>query len=131
MNNQAVDYDGSALSGDDLAELRENLLEQRRFRLEQLRQITADEQYANGGRLPGQGGAERAEASPGMREVQLKLAASARMVLDDVEAALERMRQGRYGRCHRCERPIAPERLAIVPQARYCAHCQQIREARR
>lgn len=130
MNNPGLDYDGPAPPGEDLAALRENLLEQRRFRREQLRQITADAQYAPSGEAPGPRAAE-SEASPGMREVQLKLAASARMVLDDVEAALERMRQGRYGRCHRCTLPIDPARLAIVPQARYCAHCQQLRETGR
>jgi RNA polymerase-binding transcription factor DksA len=53
------------------------------------------------------------------------------MVLADVEAALTRMDQGRYGTCHLCRRPIARERLMIVPQARYCARCQQVREAGR
>jgi RNA polymerase-binding transcription factor DksA len=37
--------------------------------------------------------------------------------------------EGSYGDCHLCRRPIERERLVIVPQARYCARCQQVKEA--
>lgn len=51
------------------------------------------------------------------------------MVLADVEAALRRMDEGTYGICPLCRRPVDRERLAIVPQARYCARCQHVKEA--
>ena len=78
----------------------------------------------------------RAEAlrdrqAAGRVEVGVKLAASARMVLADVEAALARMDDGTYGTCRLCRRTIDRERLMIVPQARYCARCQQVKEAQR
>nr|WP_244313471.1 TraR/DksA C4-type zinc finger protein [Streptomyces zinciresistens] len=98
------------------------MLEQRLFRREQLSQLTAPAAV----RAPARG--LRATARG---EVHLTLAASARMVLADVEAALARMDQGRYGACHLCRRPIDRERLAIVPQARYCARCQQVKEGER
>ncbi|WP_371800293.1 TraR/DksA family transcriptional regulator [Streptomyces sp. NBC_01707] len=53
------------------------------------------------------------------------------MVLADVEAALQRIDQGRYGRCQLCTRPIVLDRLRIVPQARHCTRCQQVREVGR
>ncbi|EFE65570.1 conserved hypothetical protein [Streptomyces viridosporus ATCC 14672] len=53
------------------------------------------------------------------------------MGLADVEAALTRMDTGTYGICHLCRRPVQRDRLLIVPQARYCARCQQVREAAR
>lgn len=53
------------------------------------------------------------------------------MVLADVRAALQRLAEDRYGTCHLCRSPIDRGRLAIVPQARYCARCQQVREAGR
>lgn len=121
VNHQTVGDRAAHLSPEDLAALRENLHEQRLFRQDQLRRIAA---------------APRAEELLGRRsaaqaEVQVKLAASARMVLADVEAALQRMADGSYGACHLCRRAIEPERLTIVPQARYCARCQQVREAGR
>ncbi|CAL9276923.1 MULTISPECIES: TraR/DksA family transcriptional regulator [Streptomyces] len=121
VNKQIIDDRDTRLSPADLAVLRENLREQRLFREEQLRQIAA---------VPSRAG-EPSRRSAGQTEVRVKLAASARMVLADVEAALARMAEGRYGACHLCRRPIDRERLMIVPQARYCARCQQVREAGR
>lgn len=43
--------------------------------------------------------------------------------LGELDHALERLRQGRYGRCERCGRPIAAERLAARPAARTCITC--------
>lgn len=128
MKNQVVRSDGDAgLSAEELAALRENLEDQRRFRLEQLQQIAETAQYrpADGGARPSGQPADRDES---LTEIGVKLAASARMVLADVEAALQRMEQGCYGACHLCARPIPAARLAVVPQARYCARCHQFRE---
>ncbi|MER6675725.1 TraR/DksA family transcriptional regulator [Streptomyces sp. NPDC000983] len=127
MNRRTVaDHGTSSLSAEDLAALRENLHEQRLFRQEQLRQIAGAACVAAG---RAEGPSDEGAAS--LTEVREKLAASARMVLADVEAALSRMDQGRYGACRLCRRPVARERLMIVPQARYCARCQQVREADR
>ncbi|MDR3031762.1 MAG: hypothetical protein LBV78_01375 [Kitasatospora sp.] len=123
VNQQTIGDRTAVLSDEDLAALRANLHEQRVFRREQLQQITA--------------AAATCEDGPPVRqdaariEVTVKLAASARMVLSDVEAALERMEDGCYGACHLCRRRISRDRLLIVPQARYCARCQQVREAGR
>lgn len=43
-----------------------------------------------------------------------------------VEAALARLDDGTYGRCVRCGRPIAPERLDALPWAAHCIDCQRI-----
>ncbi|MCQ9136572.1 TraR/DksA family transcriptional regulator [Streptomyces hilarionis] len=123
VNHETVDDLDTGLSPEDFAALRENLREQRLFRQEQLHQLST-------------AAAARADAFLDRRaasqiEVRVKLAASARMVLADVEAALERMDQGRYGSCHLCRGPVGRERLTIVPQARYCARCQQVKEAAR
>ncbi|MFD8554997.1 TraR/DksA family transcriptional regulator, partial [Streptomyces fradiae] len=84
----------------------------------------APETAGPGGGAPWDGAAAR-------REVQAELTASARMVLHDVEAALERMDRGGYGTCELCRHPIELRRLTIVPQARYCGRCHRVREALR
>ncbi|MFI8947197.1 TraR/DksA family transcriptional regulator [Streptomyces sp. NPDC053750] len=126
MVNQQIIGDRAAtpdtrLSPEDLAVLRDSLDEQRLFREEQLRQIATPSRTDEPSR----------RRSAAQTEVRVTLAASARMVLADVEAALARMAEGRYGTCHLCRRHIDRERLMIVPQARYCARCQQVREAGR
>ncbi|MFF3691647.1 TraR/DksA family transcriptional regulator [Streptomyces sp. NPDC002187] len=123
VNHQIIGDRNTTLSIEDLAALRENLHEQRLFRQEQLQQIA--------GTATPRTDALLARQATSQIEVRVKLAASARMVLADVEAALTRMDDGRYGACHLCRRPINRERLMIVPQARYCARCQQVREAGR
>ena len=47
----------------------------------------------------------------------------ARRHLAELDDALERLRQGRYGRCEQCGRPIAAGRLAARPAARTCITC--------
>ncbi|MGQ4419058.1 TraR/DksA family transcriptional regulator [Streptomyces sp. SAS_269] len=121
VNHQIIDDRNTNLSIEDFAALRENLHEQRLFRQEQLHQLST----------AARADAFRDRQAASQIEVRVTLAASARMVLADVEAALTRMDQGRYGTCHLCRSPIARERLMIVPQARYCARCQQVREADR
>ncbi|MFE0477935.1 TraR/DksA family transcriptional regulator [Streptomyces sp. NPDC058947] len=105
------------LSAEDLAVLRENLREQRLFRREQLRRLT--------GPVASRAEDRRGQRASAQLEVSVKLAASARMVLADVEAALARMDAGVYGACGRCRHALERERLMIVPQARYCARCQR------
>lgn len=116
MNHQSATADHAAhLTPQDLMALRDSLHEQQRFRKDQLRRLTAATTTGTG---TGTGGAAAAQ-----EEVQHTLAACARMVLADVEAALERLATGSYGRCHRCGLPIHADRLTIVPQARYCTGC--------
>ncbi|WHM29837.1 TraR/DksA C4-type zinc finger protein [Streptomyces sp. BPPL-273] len=110
------------LTPEDLAALRDSLHEQRLFREEQVRQLTA---------APPRTDDPDPRASAARTEVRTEPAASARMVLADVEAALRRLAEGRYGHCHLCRRPIDRAHLMIVPQARYCARCRQVREAGR
>lgn len=47
----------------------------------------------------------------------------ARERVAELELALERLRQGTYGVCERCGRPIPTERLEIRPAARTCVTC--------
>jgi DnaK suppressor protein len=49
----------------------------------------------------------------------------ARKDLADVAAAIDRLARGEYGRCRRCGRPIAAERLAVHPTATTCLTCAQ------
>lgn len=103
---QVIAVDNAGLSPENLAALRESLHEQRLSRQEQLQQI--------GGASQTRADQVRGQQSASQVEVHIKLAASARMVLADVEAALQRIDQSRYGKYQRCTRPVAVDRLRIV-----------------
>ncbi|MGE6757830.1 TraR/DksA family transcriptional regulator [Corallococcus interemptor] len=47
--------------------------------------------------------------------------------LEEVEAALERIEQGRFGGCERCGGAIGRQRLLAVPEARCCLACADAR----
>ncbi len=48
--------------------------------------------------------------------------------LQDIEEALERLRENRFGSCEECEQEIALERLRAIPYAPLCVNCQRRQE---
>ena len=44
------------------------------------------------------------------------------------EAALERLRLGKFGTCEDCQQPIGKARLQAMPYARFCIDCARRRE---
>src|SRR5271166_1267406 len=47
------------------------------------------------------------------------------LTIKEIQDALDRMEQGRFGRCEACGGAISRERLRALPQSRYCIHCAQ------
>jgi RNA polymerase-binding transcription factor len=54
---------------------------------------------------------------------QVALAQNEEQLLEEVEAALERIEAGTYGNCERCGREIPKRRLDALPQAATCVEC--------
>jgi RNA polymerase-binding protein DksA len=52
-------------------------------------------------------------------------------LLAQVVDALERIREGEYGECTNCGRPISEIRLDAIPYTPYCRECQEQFEAAR
>jgi DnaK suppressor protein len=53
-----------------------------------------------------------------------------RQTLQEVRDALVRIKDGTYGKCAICGRPIEPARLKAVPWALYCLEDQKKQDAR-
>jgi RNA polymerase-binding protein DksA len=64
------------------------------------------------------------------REVDYTLEENSEAVLKAIEAALGRIEAGTYGKCQRCGREIAPERLEALPYAELCIDCKREVERR-
>ena len=58
-------------------------------------------------------------------ELQIRLHQSESHLLRAIDDALSRMRQGTYGVCETCKRPIAKVRLEAVPWTRHCRECKE------
>jgi len=58
------------------------------------------------------------------RDLALRDRAEQQLTL--VNAALTRLDAGTFGRCLRCGKPIAPERLEALPWAEHCIDCARL-----
>lgn len=94
-----------------LPALRAALLQQRRFRSEQIGQLSA--------------AVPTGAATDARDQVALTLRRAAQVALADIDAALARMDRDRYGRCVRCDTAIPLERLEILPAVALCMSCQR------
>lgn len=46
-----------------------------------------------------------------------------RRELEEIDAALARIAEGRYGACLNCGGPMGLQRIRALPEARYCVAC--------
>ncbi len=60
------------------------------------------------------------------RELAIRQIESDFARLQNVKFALERIEEGTYGTCLRCDKEIGIKRLQAVPWASYCVKCQEI-----
>jgi len=51
-----------------------------------------------------------------------------RRVLEEIDAAEERLANGTFGICETCVKPIPFERLHALPAARFCVACEEAAE---
>ena len=62
------------------------------------------------------------------REIDYTLEENAENVLKAINDALQRIEDGTFGTCGRCEQPIAEERLEAIPYANRCIDCKRLEE---
>jgi DnaK suppressor protein len=58
------------------------------------------------------------------RERDLALSAQASLAVEEIDDALERVKDKSYGACERCQQPIPKARLRALPYARLCVACK-------
>ncbi len=61
-------------------------------------------------------------------EMELRLLSEDGNVIELIDAALERLLNGTYGKCLDCAEMILPARLEVRPYAIYCTACKTVRE---
>ena len=62
------------------------------------------------------------------REIDYTLEENSEKVLAAIEAALQRIGNGTYGKCVNCGKEIGEERLAALPWATLCIECRRLEE---
>lgn len=59
------------------------------------------------------------------REQSFLLAANLNRTVTEIDEALRRVRNGGFGLCETCGKPIETKRLSALPYARNCLRCQE------
>jgi RNA polymerase-binding transcription factor len=99
----------------------ERLLRENREEL--LRQLDQHQREAVPDRTPDDEGAEATRNL--LEHLSFDAVERERKLLKEIDAALERIKEGTYGTCEHCGTEIALRRLRAVPWARYCLICAE------
>ena len=117
------------LTREELDQFESMLLERRSLLLGDFRALEEDE--ANSGAADSASpthladvGSDRASS-----DVNLDRQASASSEIRDIDEAIERIRDGTFGLCEECDKPIARGRLEAIPYARLCLPCKTSEES--
>jgi len=62
------------------------------------------------------------------RELAFMFASKSGRLVYHIDEALRRLKDGEYGKCVRCGKPISSARLKAVPHARMCIECKSAEE---
>ena len=62
------------------------------------------------------------------RELAFMFASKSGRLVYHIDEALRRLKEGEYGKCVRCGKPISSARLKAVPHARMCIECKSAEE---
>jgi DnaK suppressor protein len=112
-----------------LPALRDELERQRDFREEQLAHLIVHDE--NRTSLTGYGPrALNGDAARALDEIRAVVAAGARQALADIEFALARMDDGKYGKCRACDAGIPLAVLTTIPTTTLCRSCYLLSVAR-
>lgn len=65
----------------------------------------------------------RSRTPPSVPDAGTQLTEAERQELLDIDAALQRIAGGYFGRCERCGGAMGRHRLRAIPEARYCMTC--------
>ena len=64
------------------------------------------------------------------REIDYTLEENEERVITAIDAALQRIEEGTFGKCVNCGKDIGEERLAALPWATLCIDCRRLEERR-
>lgn len=62
------------------------------------------------------------------RELSLNIAGEEQEIVYEIDEALKRIKEGKFGKCITCGKKIPQKRLNAVPYAKYCIQCKSKEE---
>ncbi len=110
-------------------ELKDILVEMKNAKLIEIKQNTEDMHNAEGYQNDAQDFADTA-TNIYDKELHLDLTEKNKKLLIDIEEALNKIDEGRFGKCDKCAKDISIERLKVIPFSKLCIKCQTGAEKR-
>ncbi|OGZ69658.1 MAG: hypothetical protein A3F47_02265, partial [Candidatus Staskawiczbacteria bacterium RIFCSPHIGHO2_12_FULL_38_11] len=115
----------------ELLEKLKQSLEQEKIAMEKELETFATEDKKNkdnwDAKYPNQENSDMEEEADEVEEYEnrLSLEHNLESKLKDVNAALEKIKNGSYGKCENCGKDIEEERLLACPEAKLCMECNK------
>ena len=128
VRTEDIDMARHTLNPADLDRLATRLIERRRALVAQRQQHLGGQSRAEHAHEVLQQDGDDAPQRAADREVDLMLTDQEEVELGAIDAALERLADGRYGLCEDCGEGIPLQRLELAPQVQHCVGCQSVRE---
>jgi DnaK suppressor protein len=123
------------LDSASLARIRKQLEEERVSLEAQMTELEEESFQGTQSELTGEVGIDEDFADAGSatfdREQALSIQNNIRDLIDQVDRALYRIKDGTYGSCERCGRPIDAARLKALPRTLLCTDCKRREERAR
>jgi RNA polymerase-binding protein DksA len=123
------------LDSPSLARIRKQLEEERASLEAQMVELEEESFQGTQSELTGEVGIDEDFADAGSatfdREQALSIQNNIRDLIDQVDRALYRIKDGTYGLCERCGRPIDAARLKALPRTLQCTDCKRREERAR
>ena len=122
-----------ALSAKRVSEFKQRLLEERaRLRASLERMELRGEELVDAGAEDGDFDDAASDAATETldRGTDMALEENLRSLVEEIDAALEKLGKGTYGICDNCGGPIRVARLERLPYATMCVECQERMERR-
>ncbi len=111
-----------------LRELKKKLLEEKGQVEKELMELREDFRHHTQSEISGEDIYEDEYAESGTatfeREKDLSIEIGLKETMEQIERALERMKNDTYGICQRCRRTIEVDRLRAIPYAELCIQCK-------
>ena len=121
-----------AFSPEELEQIRVELNAQRETFARELAELEAGTFNQSQSDLSGEVSFDEESADAGTftfeRERDLSLGNNLRDLLDKVDSAMRRIKNGTYGSCERCGKPIDKARLRALPYSVLCIDCKKLEE---